>query len=67
MKFAKSTRAGLTALSLSLSVNAAEQLNNYTLPESIDPGLIEKFEEEAGINIVLDGDTSSLNTPALTK
>lgn len=59
MKFAKSTLAGLTALSLSLSANAAEKLNIYTWSESIDPDLIEKFEQETGINVTLDGYTSN--------
>ncbi|WP_438465331.1 extracellular solute-binding protein [Marinomonas sp. PE14-40] len=59
MKFAKSTLAGLTALGLSLSVNAAEKLNIYTWSESIDPSLIEKFEQETGIQVTLDGYTSN--------
>lgn len=56
-----------TALSLALAMPAFAEgtLNIYAWSDSIDPGLLKKFEEQTGISVNFDGFNS--NEDALTK
>ncbi len=49
----------ILASTLSIPIAAAEKLNIYTWAESIDPVLIEQFQQQTGIEITLDSYTSN--------
>jgi len=58
-KFKTKLSTAILISGLSISTQAAESLNIYAWAESINPELISKFEQETGIDVVVDGYTSN--------
>lgn len=58
-EFKRKLSTAILISGLSISAQAVESLNIYAQAESIKPELISKFEQETGINVIIDSYTSN--------